>query len=57
MSEPASGRAFIIKLRPLPGVDAIKALRRGLKHLLRYCGLRCTEVREEKHERQKQTRT
>jgi hypothetical protein len=46
--EPASGRVYVVRLRPLPGVDAIKALRRGLKYLLRYCGLRCTEVREEK---------
>jgi hypothetical protein len=44
---PGSSRVFIVKLRPLPSVDAIKALRRGLKYLLRKCGLRCTEIREE----------
>lgn len=39
-------REFVIKLRALPRVDAIKGLRRGLKYLLRRCGLRATEVSE-----------
>jgi hypothetical protein len=50
MSKPASGRVFVVTLRPLPGVDAIKALRRGLKYLLRHCGLRCLSIQEEDHE-------
>ena len=37
---------FTVKLRPLPGVDAIKALRQLLKHALRRCGLRAVSVEE-----------
>ena len=32
---------YVLRLRPLPRVDGIKALRRGLKFLLRQCGLQC----------------
>lgn len=35
-------------LQPLPGVDAIRALRWALKALLRHYGLRCVNLREEK---------
>jgi hypothetical protein len=31
-------------------IDAIKALRRGLKYLLRHCGLRCLSIQEQDHE-------
>jgi hypothetical protein len=44
--QEGNGRVFIIKLRPLPNVDAVKALRRGLKYLLRHCGLRCISIEE-----------
>ena len=37
---------YILTLRPLPGVDGIRSLRRGLKYLLRSCGLRAVTVRE-----------
>jgi hypothetical protein len=39
--------AFTLVLRPLPGTDGIRALRRVLKFALRSCGLRsvsCEEV-------------
>ena len=39
---------YVLRLRPLPRVDGIKALRRGLKLLLRQCGLQCLEVTEVK---------
>ena len=35
---------FILRLRPEPGVDPIRALRHVLKRLLRDCGMRCVEV-------------
>ena len=38
---------YLLRLRPLPRVDGIQALRRGLKLLLRQCGLRCLEVKLE----------
>jgi hypothetical protein len=37
---------FIVRLRPEPGVDAVRALRSALKVLLRRFGLRCVEVRK-----------
>ena len=33
-------------LRPEPGVDPVRSLRRGLKLLLRVCGLRVIGIRE-----------
>jgi hypothetical protein len=39
---------FVMKLRPLPGVDPIRALRWVLKGLLRQHGMRCIDLREEK---------
>ena len=39
---------FLVRLRPLPGVDAIRALRAALKTLLRRYGLRCESVEIEK---------
>jgi len=45
---PAADRpTFIIRVRPQPGVDPIKALRAALKTLLRRYGLRALEVTEE----------
>jgi hypothetical protein len=38
---------YVLKLRPLPGVDAIKALRAVLKSLLRRHGMQALECREE----------
>jgi hypothetical protein len=35
---------FVIRLRPRPGVDPIRALRRRLKIPNRYCGLRAVTV-------------
>jgi hypothetical protein len=40
-------KVYVLKLRPLPGVDAIRALRWVLKGLLRRHGLRCVSVEEE----------
>ena len=37
-------------LQPLPGVDAIRALRWVLKGLLRQHGMRCLNLREDKSE-------
>ena len=37
---------YIVRLRPLPGVDAVRALRAALKVLLRRFGLRAIEVRQ-----------
>jgi hypothetical protein len=39
---------YVIRLRPNPGVDAIRALRRALKILLRSCGMRTLSIDEEK---------
>ncbi len=39
---------FVLRLTPLPGVDAIRALRAVLKTLLRHYGMRCLSVREER---------
>ena len=38
---------YLLRLRPLPRVDGVKALRRGLKMLLRHCGLQCLELKLE----------
>ena len=37
---------FLLRLRPLPRVDPIKALRKALKLLLRQCSLQCLAVTE-----------
>ena len=40
-------RAFVVTLRAEPGVEVpLRALRLGLKMMLRYCGLRCTGIRQ-----------
>jgi hypothetical protein len=45
---PADRRpVFVIRLRPEPRVDPIRALRGGLKALKRQFGLKCVEVRED----------
>jgi hypothetical protein len=41
---------FTIRLRALPNVDSIKAIRRVLKYALRQCGLRALSVTEEQHQ-------
>ena len=38
---------FVLRLQPLPRVDAIKALRAALKNLLRQFGLRALSVERE----------
>jgi hypothetical protein len=47
MSKPEL-EVFIIRLRALPRVDGIKAIRRLLKYALRQCGLRALSVFEDK---------
>jgi hypothetical protein len=39
---------YVIRLRPQPGVDAIRALRAALTVLLRRFGLRSIAVRQER---------
>ena len=39
---------YVLYLRPEPNVDGIRALRRGLKLLLRLCGLRCVSITTKK---------
>ena len=41
---------FVLRLQPLPRVDAIKALRSALKNLLRQFGLRALSVERENPE-------
>jgi hypothetical protein len=38
---------FVLRVQPLPRVDAVRALRQALKALSRQYGLRCLSVREE----------
>jgi hypothetical protein len=38
---------FVVKLRPEPGIDAVKGLRWILKVSLRQFGLRCLDIRRE----------
>jgi hypothetical protein len=38
---------FIIRLTPMPGIDPIRALRRALKAMRRYHGLRCVSAVQE----------
>ena len=45
---------FVLRLRPKKGVNAILALRKALKFLGRYCGLRALSVEEEKPAGQKE---
>jgi len=45
-------RVFVLKLRALPGVDAVRALRHALKRLLRSYGLKCIDLREERDQQQ-----
>jgi hypothetical protein len=37
---------FLLRLRPKKGIEPILALRRGLKYLLRSCGLRALSIDE-----------
>ena len=39
---------YVIRLRPNPRIDAIRALRGALKILLRRFGLKAIEVKEER---------
>jgi hypothetical protein len=41
---------YLLRLRPEPRVDSVRALRRGLKLLFRQCRLRCLSVREEEQQ-------
>ena len=45
---PAPRQAFRLVLKPRPGTNAYRQLARGLKYLLRSCGLRATSVEEVK---------
>jgi hypothetical protein len=47
MSGASARPSFLVRLRPEPHVDGIRALRRLLKISLRYCGLRAVELRED----------
>jgi hypothetical protein len=38
---------FLVRLRALPGVDGVKALKAALKSLLRKYGLKCLSVEVE----------
>src|SRR5262245_33408297 len=40
---------FALTLRPQPGVEVIRALRKALKVLLRHYGLRCITIEERRH--------
>jgi hypothetical protein len=44
----AARQTYVIRLRPRPGIDPIRALRGALKVLGRRFGLRAIEVREER---------
>lgn len=37
---------YVLTLKPLPGADAIRALRWALKRMLRRYGLRCIAIAE-----------
>jgi hypothetical protein len=37
---------YTVRLRPEPGVDGIRALRRALKYCRRVCGLRAVSIEE-----------
>jgi hypothetical protein len=47
LTRAASLPTYVVRLRPEPGVDAVRALRGMLKQALRRFGLRAVEVREE----------
>ena len=47
-SGQATRPIFIVRLRPQPGVDGIRALRLALKVLLRRFGLKAIDVREDR---------
>ena len=48
MTPPQGRPIYIVRLRPLPGIDAERALRAALKVLLRRFGLQAVEVREDR---------
>jgi hypothetical protein len=54
--EPIQRPVFTIRLRALPDIDGIKAIRRVLKYALRQCGLRALSVTEEQHQFQEPKR-
>ena len=50
-SREMKGRpTFVLVLRPLPGVDGIRALRAALKFLLRRFSLRVVEIKEQQRD-------
>jgi len=40
-----NGPTYMVVLRAEPDIDPVRALRRGLKFLLRACGLRAIDLR------------
>jgi hypothetical protein len=56
MSPREQRPTFVLRLRALPGRDAIRELRMALKTLIRRHGLRCIEVTEEHGEPDKEER-
>jgi hypothetical protein len=48
VSPDAPRQTFVVRLRPLPNVDGVKALRRALKYALRVCRLRALSATEER---------
>ena len=46
MSNDTPRHDYIIHLRPIDTVDAMRAVRRMLKYSLRVCGLKCVSVQE-----------
>jgi hypothetical protein len=46
VAAPTRATRFVLMLEPLPGVDAIRALRFILKHVVRQHGMRAISIRE-----------
>jgi hypothetical protein len=49
MNKAKPAPRFVLVVEPGPGIDAVRALRRGLKGLLRQQGLKCVDLREVQH--------
>lgn len=52
MKRRVKRQTFLLRLRPEPGVDGVRALRSALKSILRRFGLKALDVREETPERE-----
>ena len=48
MTDAKDRPVFVLRLRPEPYIDPIRALRHALKRLLRSYGMRCLSCEEEK---------